>query len=218
MAVLTFPRDFPAALPIVGMSFMPLPVLEVTPLRSGRQISKNLGPTLWRARWQSAPMKQDAAGQVRAWYDTVLSENEFYGFHRIRQYPLAYASTGFAGLMVGASPFTGNGVLTTVDDTNKLVTLGSLPIGFVLSPGDYFAFTYSTTLRALHRVSVGGTADSGGALQVEVRPHVRPGWETGAAVAFYRASARMIVLPGTYDEQDEAPDMTRVSFEAIQSL
>lgn len=218
MAILTFPRTFPSALPVVGMTFKPSPMIEVSPLRSGRQISKDLGPTLWRAKWQSGAMTQDKAGEVRAWYDTVLSLNEFYGFHLFRQYPLAYAASGWTGLTVSASPFSGSGVLTTVNADSVQISLESLPIGFQLSPGDYFAFTYSTSLRALHRCVAAATAGSDGKLTVEVRPQVRTGWAALAAVDFYRASARMIVLPDTYDEQDEPGGFTTVSFEAIQSL
>jgi hypothetical protein len=217
MAIITFPRAVPDSLTVVGMSFPPAPMIEVTPLRSGRRISKELGPTLWRGHWQSSRMRPDKAGQVRAWYDTLLSLEEFYGYDKLREYPLAY-STGWGGLMVGASPFSGSGVLTTVAGNNVEMTIGSLPIGFVLSPGDYLAFDYSTSLRALHRCSAGATASGAGSLTVEVRPHVRPGWAVAAPVMFYRPAARMIILPGTYQEDIAARIFTTISFDAIQSL
>lgn len=214
---ITFPREVPDELKIVGMSFPPSPMIEVSPLRSGRQISHDLGPTLWRGRWESARMRPDRAGVVRAWYSTLLSLNEFYGYDKLCQYPLAYAN-GWGGLTVSGNPFSGAAVLSAVASNNVEVSLGSLPVGFVLSPGDYFAFNYSTSLRALHRCVAAATANGSGALTIEVRPHVRPGWQAAAAVYLYRPAARMIILPGTYNEQAQARVFTTISFEAIQSL
>lgn len=217
MAVITFPRNLPDELPIVGMSFPPSPMIEVTALRSGRQISQDLGPTLWRARWQSAKMKPDEAGIVRAFYDTVLSLEEFYGYDKLREYPLAY-STGFTGLLVGGNPFGGTCQLTGVAVNNVEVQLAGLPIGFVLSRGDYLAFDYGTDSRALHRASAAAVADAGGTLTVEVRPHVRVGWTAAATVMLHRPAARMKILPDTYSESEEAPYFVTASFEAIQTL
>ncbi len=212
---IAFPRAIPAALRIVGMSFRLAPMAELTPLRSGKQVAKDLGPSLWRARWQSTLHAPADGGAVRAWYDTLLSYEQFLGFHNLRQYPLAYAN-GWGNLQVGGNPFSGAGQLVGVGANNVEVSLDALPAGFVLSPGDFFAFDYADT-RALHRVSAGAVANGSGQVAVEVRPHVRPGWAAAAAVAFYRASARMIVLPDTFEDQEEGRNV-RFAFEAIQSL
>jgi hypothetical protein len=217
MTLITFPRLIPDALPIVGMSFPPKPMIQITPLRSGRVISADLGPTLWSPRYQSDKMTPDEAGEVRAWYDTLLSANEFYGYDKLREYPLAYA-LGWGALAIGGNPFAGTCTLASVAGNNVQVALEDLPEGFRFSPGDYLAFDYSTSLRALHRVSAAAIADNSGQLTVEVRPHVRPGWTVGATVLLHRAAARMIILPDTYDEQTEAPWFTTISFTAIQSL
>lgn len=207
----------PDELTIVGMSFPPQPMIEVSPLRSGRQISKDLGPTLWRGHYQSSRMRPDKAGIARAWYDTLLSIEEFYGYDKLRQYPLAY-SNGWGGLLVSGSPFSGAGQLVSVNANNKEMTIDHLPIGFVLSPGDYLAYDYATSLRALHRCSAAATANGSGQSTVEVRPHIRPGFTAGAAIQFYRAAARMIILPGSYQEDIVARVFTTISFDAIQSL
>lgn len=216
---IAFPRTLPDAFKVVGLSFPPAPMIEVTPLRSGRQISHNLGPTLWRPKYDSADLNPARAGEVRALYDTLLSEREFYGFDHSRAYPLAYRRTHWTGLTVGGSPFTGVADLSAVAGSNVEVTLINLPIGFVLSHGDYIAFDYSTSLRALHRVSAPATANGSGQMTVEVRPPIRPGWSAGADVSLYRPAARMIILPGTYSEKvDLVTRLTSISFEAIQSL
>lgn len=215
---LSFPRSLPSDFRVVGMSFPPAPMLEVTPLRSGRQISKNLGPTLWRPRYESAPLTPAQAGVVRALYDTLTSVEEFYAYDLLREYPLAYAG-GWGGLTVGGNPFNGLGSLADVASNNKEIDIVNLPAGFVLSPGDYLAFTFSTSLRALHRVVAAKTANGSGEISdVEVRPHVRPGWAVSADVSFYRPSCRAIILPDTYSEQIGVNHLTTISFEAIQTL
>ena len=50
MTLITFPRTFPDEFPVLGLSFVRVPMQEISPLRSGAQITKNLGPTLWRAK------------------------------------------------------------------------------------------------------------------------------------------------------------------------
>lgn len=217
--VLAFPRTLPDAFKVIGLSFPPAPMIEVTPLRSGRQISHNLGPTLWRPKYDSAQLTPARAGEVRALYDTLLSEREFYGFDHSRAYPLAYRRTHWTGLTVGVNPFTGVCDLSAVAANNVEATLINLPVGFVLSHGDYIAFDYSTSLRALHRVSAPATANGSGQAIVEVRPPIRPGWAVGADVNLYRPAARMIILPGTYSEKiDMASGLATISFEAIQTL
>ncbi len=214
---ITLPRDIFAG-PISGMSFQLRPTNEVSPLRSGKQISKDLGPALWTGKWTTDALMPDEAGAARSWYDTLLSTGEFYAYDKMREYPLVYAQ-GWGSLTVGASPFDGTGRLTDVAANNVEMTIDQLPIGFVLSPGDYLAFDYlSGASRALHRAAAAATADGTGVMTVEVRPHIREGWDDNAEVTLYRPSARMIILPGTYSEQIEPPWFTTVSFEAIQTL
>lgn len=219
---ITFPRALPTDFPIIGMSFNPDPLIEVTPLRSGKIISVDLGPTIWRARWQLAEMEADQAGQLRAWYDTLLSAEAFYGYDKLREYPLQYTG-GFTGLLVGSNPFTGDCELEAVAANSVEITLSALPVGFVLSVGDYLAFDYGSDddSRALHRVVVAGTANASGNADVEVRPAIRTGWQAPSmnrTVHLYRAAAKMIVVPKSWSEQTVPPGRVSVSFEAVQTL
>lgn len=220
---ISFPRAVPTAFPIVGMSFAPDPMIEVTPLRSGRQVSLDIGPTLWAAKWQLSGMEADQAGEMRAWYDTLLSAEAFYAFDKLREYPLHYTG-GFSGLFVGVNPFTGACELEAVASNAVEIALTLLPGGFILAPGDYLAFDYGADddTRALHRISAAGVADSGGDMAIEVRPPIRTGWQAPSlnrTVQLYRAAAKMIIVPKSYSEQTEpSPDRVTISFEAIQTL
>ncbi|MPZ41604.1 MAG: hypothetical protein GEU95_26875 [Rhizobiales bacterium] len=220
MALITFPRAKPDELTIVGLSFILDPVQEVTPTRGGKQIAADLGPTLWTAEMRSGQMEEDDFGIVRAWFDTLSSLEEFYGYDKLREYPVSYGAADFAAMTVGGNPFDGTCSLANVVDNGLTVQLNSLPVGFKLRPGDYLAFEYGTSdeLRALHRVSAGGDADGSGELDVEVRPRVRTGWEAAATVMLYRPAARMVVMPKSYTETIIPPTFGEVSFRAIQTL
>jgi hypothetical protein len=207
---ITFPRAIPDELHIAGLSFVLQPMVEMTPLRSGKQIAADLGPSIWMGEWSTPILTPAQMGTARAWFDSLSSTRDFYAYDIYRQYPLNYAG-GFTG------GFTGACVLTSATPPYAL-TLGSLPAGFKLAPGDYLSFDYNSgTSRALHRVSVGGTA-AGGALVLEVRPEIRAGFAGGAAVALYRAAARMMIIPNSYSESLSIPDFGTISFKAVQTL
>ncbi len=221
---ISFPRNMPADLLTTGLEFLPEPMHEIAPQRSGRQIALDLGPTLWRAKYSADTLDIDAFDELRAWYSTLLSTGQFYGYDRARPMPRLYEN-GFDGLMVGLSAFTGSCILEAVNEsTNVDVVLSGLPVGFQLSVGDYFCFDYSTDSRALHRCVAAATADGGGEASVEVRPHIRPGWEpldpyASCVVSLNKPAARMVIMPGSYSEAlRSGARIGSISFEAIQSL
>lgn len=210
---ITFPRAIPDELSahLVGMTFKLQPMLEISPLRSGKQIAADLGPALWVGEYSSARLNATRFGVVRAWVDTLMSTQEFYGFDKFRERPLAYGRTGFPGGFTGACT-------VSAFSAPFALTLSGLPTAFVLAPGDYVSFDYSAGItRALHRIVAGGTA-AGGSLALEVRPTIRSGLTAGQAATVYRSAARMIILPDSYDEAVTAPDMGQISFKAIQTL
>jgi hypothetical protein len=67
-------------------------------------------------------------------------------------------------------------------------------------------------------VVAGGVANGSGLASVEVRPHVRPGWTVATNVDLYRPSARMLMIPDSWDEQIEPPNSLTVGFSSVQSL
>jgi hypothetical protein len=223
--VIAFPRTLPDELRIVGMSFVPQPMQVVTPTRGGNQIAMDLGPTLWVGEFRSGVLTEEEFGIVRAWFDTLSSLEEFYGYDKLREYPLNYRETQWSGLFTGSpavTPFEGSASLVNVVDDGLTVQVGSLPSGFKLRPGDYLAFDYGTIseLRALHRVV--SSADAAlGVASVEVRPRVRDGWQPNSpsrTVMLHRPSARMVVVPNSYSETETPPFFGEISFRAIQTL
>lgn len=219
MAIITFPRDKPDELRLVDPTFRLLPMQEITPLRSGGQVAANLGPSLWAADFTSKPLRGRELGIVRAWFDTLASVEECYVYDPRFQYPVSYTAAQFAALTASGSPWNGTGILATVAANNVEIGLDNLSDTFKLRPGDYLSFNYGSSSRALHRAAASADAVAG-EMTIEVRPHVRPGWDGGSplpTVTFYRAAARMFIVPNSYSERASG-SLVAVSFQAIQSL
>lgn len=217
MAALSFPRNFPDSLVVNGMSLSLEPMIMLSPLRGGSQISVDLGPTLWRGHWESDTLTDARYGEVQAWRDTLLSMEKFYAYDKRRQYPFAYP--GGVGVPASWPSTAWTCQISSVNADNKRIVLKTLPAGFVFTNGDYISFVYgSSSSVALHRIVAGATASGGGTATVEVRPHIRTGASADAVVTLYRAYCEMIILPESYKDQTTPPKLGKVSFDAIQSL
>jgi hypothetical protein len=207
----SFPLDAPSELAIERISFTLEPGYELSPLRSGRVIAKDLMPQLWRMQATVAPRREDQLGVLRAWFDMLKSTEAFFGFDPLRAHPLVHPG------------HTGTANILALPSGNKTLRLESLPPDFVLSPGDYLAFDYGAApSRALHRVVNTTTADASGetpsGTPIEVRPFIRPGASVGATVHLHKAAACFLVVPGSYSENVGADRIGRISFEAVQTL
>lgn len=216
MTLISYPRDIPAELRINKVKFTLDTDVEISPVRSGVSIVANLGPSLWMANCSTAVLDEEKLGIVRSFFDTLQLGESFYFYDLLRAYPWAYRKVGFGTLTVSASPFSGSGKIDDVPNT-KQIALKALPIGFILSAGDYLSFAYGGS-QALHRIAAGGVAGGDGKLTVEVRPTVRPGWTANTDVAFRNPSAEMVVIPKTYDEDIDVSLSGTVSFQATQVL
>lgn len=211
---ITFPRDWPAELDLTSMPFELVPMVEVTPLRSGKQIALDLGPSLWSVEASSVPLGEEDFGRVRALFDTLSSLEAINVYDHLREYPLRYAG----GWPAWSPAFDGTCDLVDVSEDTKTVSLDGLPEEFELCPGDYVGWPYDNDSQALHRVSAGGIA-SGGLLGVEVRPFIRPvTLSPFPIVSLYRASCRMIVVPGSLKMPTDGDRLGRATFRLIQTL
>lgn len=186
---------YPLSIPTYGinkMSFDPDYYTTYSQTRGGRYTSLQLGPTLWKATFETYPLIGSKYDEWRAWVASLRGGGSFYLYDIRRMYPVAYPN-GFGSLTVGGSPWTGTCNINTVHSTdNHSLILENLPIGFVLSTGDYFAFTYdSGTKRALHRVVIGGVVNGVGRVTVNVEPEIRPGWTITDVIEFANPSCVM---------------------------
>jgi hypothetical protein len=213
--VLTFPLSattFFSRIDIEAVTFIPSWGQEFSGLQGGTIIVKDRRPALWTAAVQSNPIPNDDAVAIEALINAMGgSLQSFHIWNPKRQYPRADPK----GTILGASTPT----ILSLNVDNRRLALTGLPPGYVLSVGDFLAFTYSTTRRALHQVVESVTANgSGVTAQFEVTPHIRTGATAGAAVALARPSAIMRIVPGSYDAPSAGPLHSTVRFNAIQVI
>lgn len=217
---LTYPLDLLLGFPGMTTRFEPVYVQEISATRGGSQNSADLGPALWEADVQSRLLKPSA---LRTWKARLASlENgakTFKGYDLTACYPLAYPRgswpTGLA--------FDGSGYLAAVNTSNyQQLKVGGLPVGYVISEGDYISFAYGS-YRALHQAMESVTADGTGVTPyVEVRPAIRASAFLAASpvpdVDLIKPHATMILVPGSVSAQASLDGSGTVSFSARQTI
>lgn len=216
----SFPRDLLLGFPGMTTRFESVYVQELSATRGGSQNSADLGPALWEMEVQSRLLKPSV---LRLWKARLASlengKNTFKGYDLTACYPLAYPRgswpTGLA--------FSGVGELSAVNTSNyRQLKVGALPVGYVISEGDYISFAYGS-YRALHQamesVTVGGTGISP---YVEVRPAIRPSDDLAASpppvVDLIKPHATMILVPGSVSAPASLDGTGTVSFSARQTI
>jgi hypothetical protein len=217
--VVTFPLSMPTPVRVRSARFRLDCLEEQSPTRGGKIISVERAEPLWALDIATASLTPSQRGEWLAWFGLLRSVNPFWGYDPDWRWPLAYRN-GFGGLTrADGSAFDGTCRIQGVGSNTSEITLYDMPAGYVMSQGDYLAFSYGTSARALHQVSVGGTASELGVLGVVVTPFLRDGWAPNAVVNLVKASAKMLIVPKSIDRgEPDASGLAAVSFKAIQTL
>ncbi len=190
-------------------------------LRGGELLAAELAPPYWHGQISLAPMPSRDADQVAARLEALGVPGRAFEIchpHRIgpRADPLGAA-------LAGHSP-----VIEVAPVQADQITIGGLPSGYVLSPGDFLAFDYDPgtgSRRALHRLVEGGAASGtsahGGykAGPLEVAPYIRPGAAAGASITLVRPACLAVLVPNTVSSGITQGSVTSgVAFEFRQKL
>jgi len=197
VALLTFPRDMPAA----GAVTQDLKIRRIdvqTAEAGGRLLSVGVGFPLWTLTLELAAMDPAEANVWRAFVDTLRgAARTFYGRDLVRAFPKAHPG-GFAGMTrPDASPFPANGraLSWSVNATRDELTLRGLPEGLTLSVGDLVGLAWTTSgeaRRTIGRVVVGDVAFSlQGVATVAIEPPLPPFVPAGATA--YLASPTLVM-------------------------
>lgn len=211
VTALTFPlsSDFIETLKIAQCSFYLRNRSESSGTQGGMIITKETRSPLWYAKLQTAALYHADMFRVQAQIEAMGEViSTFYAYNPALYGPIADPD----GAALGGASVT----LSAVDPDNKLITLAGLPAGYVLQSPDMLSFDYGNS-RALHRVVQGGAAAGDGTLQVEVRPHIRPGYSIGAVVTLIKPTCEMRIVPATFDIQSSGMT-SQISFEAQQVI
>lgn len=179
---------------------------------AGEVIRGRVGPSLWAGRVYLTPAYHRDARAVAARL-------------MVATYPNASALLGdpsYDGPAAdpnGAALGAATPKIAAVAQNNRDLTISGLPVGYRLSAGDYLSFRYGpgSALYAFHQLVSGGAAASNGRVAVEVTPHIRPGWASGAAVELVEPVFKAVLRSATAGRIGPLATAGH-SFEFIQTL
>jgi hypothetical protein len=214
-----FPLDrdtFQGALPIWEQTFDLAGNMEVSGLGDGSILTDEIGPRLWRGRCDIDLLPMDQARPVSALMSLLQGPGRSFLAWRLDCAAPAFDPGGT--ILSGYAPF----IHSLPSDAREL-TLGGLPGGYAIGPGDMLSFTYgsSPTRYALHRVVSDQVTASGSGMTptLEVVPPIRPGAVVSAAVELIRPCCKALLVPVSVTPGTLRRNKLRgVSFEFIQTL
>lgn len=213
---LSFPYSVASFADVLRMSTVRMRLVadqQISGMGGGKIIVADLAPKHWEFEVTLINMENALARRVQALIEALdESMNDFYLYDPRAAYPL-YDPTG---AILGASAVK----INSLNVNNKELTLNTLPSTYVLSAGDLLHFDFgSPSHRAFHRIVVGGAASGGISPSLEVRPHIQPGAVVGASVTLIKPSARVKMIPGSFDPGTARQMMTTgMGFKARQVL
>jgi hypothetical protein len=167
---------------------------QVDGLESGQILASETAPPLRRGTVNIRGLDYDEDSEISALIEALdgsIQKFMLYGPPRL------YPAKDPKGLILGANVVT----LSVIDADNKRITLAGLPVGYVLTRGDFVQFPFgpSGVMNAYHRIVQGSVADGAGNAVIELRPHVYAGTVTGVTCILKKPAARVIMVPGSYE-------------------
>ncbi len=186
---------------------------QVSGIGTGQVIGAELTSPLWTADVQTDALPNADARKVKALINSLAGPiNSFYLYDPVGKYP----ANDPTGTILAASTPT----IDSLNVNNKALVIAGLPIGFVLSAGDYFHFDYgSPSRRALHEcaetVTVLGT---GKTPEFEVSTFFRTGVVTGLSLTLLKPAAKVFIMPNTLKVSSVSMVTSRISFTVMQKL
>jgi len=177
---------------------------------SGRVLVKDMGSPLWTLR---ATTKSLSPNDLDTWRAKLTAlENglkTFWGYPMSRCYPILYPN----GSWPTGGAFSGTAVLSSINANRKAIALQSLPVGFVLSVGDYLSIDGD-----LHQVMEPATANGSGVTgEFEIRPHLWPAAAVADPVSVKQPACLMAIVPGSLSSDAQVAGWGSVSFSAMEA-
>jgi hypothetical protein len=217
---LTFPRDlieFGGKAPFRAVSFEPQFLQVVAPTRGGLAQVANVGPELWRIKYETRAMNKADAAEFSAWAQSLRGGAKlFKAYHPQRALPQAYPG-GFGSLTkaAGGSFAAGTGSLTAIGTTRDTITVNGLPASFALNVGDMLSYPIGDT-RALHRVMEDATGNGSGVVTLTVEPTVPLAATTSVSVLFLKPYCHAVIDARSFEMRSDISGGSVGRFDAYQ--
>jgi hypothetical protein len=221
MSVVTFPLSlagFFDLLPIRSAA-VECPENSVTSITgAGEVIRATLAPQLWRGSVELAPRYHGEAAKIAALLDLLQRPGASFLAYDPR---LKFPQADPAGTTLGSA----NVRVHSVNADRRRLALNGLPAGYVLTRGDYLAFTYGSPAKyALHRVVAATVTASSGLIpgitgEFEVTPPIRAGAAASDSVSLAKPACKAVLLPGSLSTGAGQRRITSgASFQWVQTL
>lgn len=215
---LTFPlarETFFDLLPVQRSTFDCPEQVEIARTGGGEILPADFGPRLWSGEVMLGRLMRAEAAPIQALLSVLRGAGASFLAYDIAT-PAPQADPDGSGLS-GVTPL----ILALPPDARELRLTG-LPVGYVLTAGDYLGFSYGSApvRRALHRVVSGVVADgTGQTVAFEVTPPLRPGAAVGAVVSLINPVCKARLIPGSVNPGTVARfHVEGISFQFIQTL
>ena len=213
---LTFPlalNQFFNGLPISQGSPELLDAYQISETAGGEMLSAAIGNRLWQLEVAIATRSYAEGEQIKAKLDVLRYPGRSLLVH---SFPLIAPQADPKGVQLGSAIPR----IQSVASNNREITISGLPIGYVLTPGDFLSFTYGSnpTRYAMHQIAVGGTANSGGVVTVEISYFVASGWSANAAITLIKPVFKAVLKPGAAMGTSGATRTDGIKFTLIQTF
>lgn len=178
---------------------------------SGRILASQRGEPLWMAEVTLRQRYHSESVRLEALFNSLNgSVGSFHAYDTRHAFPASDPD----GTSLAASAVA----IESVGGNNKSLALNGLPADFALKIGDYLAFDYGLSNRALHQIMEDVAPDSFGTTpSFEVRPHFRTGISVGAAISLIKPTGKFKIVPGTYKAPvGEGNQSSGLSFSMVQ--
>ena len=207
-----FPRDdIMPAVSWIDQVFVLHERQEFSRQASGVTRGKSFGSALWMTALTTQPLSDEEAVDFEAMLHSLDGVvNGFFAGDLRRPFPIVHSDGVFDDSAA---------VVHTVGVDNKSLRIEGLPVGFVISRGDYFSVTPSGGSPALYQAMETVTVDGAGISPIfECRPHLHVGTAEGYVVSFKEPVTVFLLEPGSIDPQLVDAGYWRVSLRAVQSI
>ena len=208
--------DFFDGLHIQSVSFNLPGTRQHSRTAGGEVLSAVLGNSLWQGTITIAPGYHRDIAAVQARIEQLDQAGEPFLIHSMPIWSPRHDPIGV--ILSGHSP-----VIENLNPNNYRLAIGGLPEGYRLEAGEFLSFAYGSNPArfALHRiVGPARTANAQGVMtQIDVRPHIRPGAQVGAAVQLIQPVCKAVMVPNSVRWPSASAVITDgLSFDFIQTL
>jgi len=217
---LTFPltkAQFIEKLPVNSARLWINEPRQIDRMANGTILPASIGDPVWRGTITLAPSRitNAVAYEIEALLSVLdRAGSSFVVYDTRRAYP-AYDPDGT--IVDSYAP-----IITQLAANNREMSVGGLPVGYTITPGDMLSFTYGANpvRRALHRAVTGATVGAGESETglFEVTPAIKPGAMTGATVRLKKPIMKAILEPNPEYGSGRPAIVPGASFGFVQTL